>query len=102
VAKSTKTKVKEAKKSLISVEVTFNGETKKIDTDNLLKVFREIDIDPILVKTPLELAISYNGIKINKSFHIVKFKKFLTSDLLKALVAKQFNIGLGIKVSNYL
>lgn len=103
MAKSIKTKIAktEKKKSPIDIEVSFNGNTTKLNTDSIFKVFKTINPDPVTIKTPLDISISYNGLKIVKTFHIVKFRKFLASNLLKALIAKQFNIGLGIKDNNY-
>lgn len=103
MVKSKKIKIEKKVKATtpISIEYTFNGVTKKIDTDNIYNTFKEIKDDPVVIKTPLEVSITHNGVKITKVYHMVKFRKFLNSDLHKALLAKQFNLGLGIQVNNY-
>jgi hypothetical protein len=85
-----------AKKSLpITISMTVAGQSKLIDTDSVLEFLRELDIDPIKIKSRMVLEITYNGNTLRRIYKIIQVRRMLISDLTKQVWAKYINSAIG-------
>ena len=91
-----------AKKELpITINMTVAGQSKLIDTDSVLEFLRELDIDPMKIKSRMILEITYNGTTLRRIYKIIQVRRMLISDMTKQVWAKYINVSLGITVKDY-
>jgi hypothetical protein len=91
-----------AKKELpITINMTVAGQSRLVDTDSVLEFLRELNIDPIKIKSRMILEITFNGNTLRRIYKIIQVRRMLISDLTKQVWAKYINVALGITVKDY-
>jgi hypothetical protein len=93
-----KTKVKELP---ITINLQVAGFDRVIKTDNILKSLRELDIDPIKVKSRAVFEFMYEDKVLRKIMVIFQFRRLLANDLTRQILAKYANQSLGLSVNSY-
>ena len=85
----------------ISISLKVAGQDQTIQTDNVLKSLRELNTDPKLIKSRAVFEVTYKGDTYRRIFNIIQLKRLLSSDIVKIMTAKNFNLSLGIPVEDY-
>jgi hypothetical protein len=80
----------------ITVKLTLNGEATETKTDNLGSYFDTFDFEPTKLKSSAIFEVSYKDRSYTKVLNIPKMRKLHAIKVLRALLAKQFNIALAI------
>lgn len=83
--------------SPIIVKFYLNGEIVELKTESILDSFRTFPIDPKTLKGQMRIEASYKGGKpFGVILNIPKTRTFIVNGTTKELLAKRFNIALGI------
>ena len=85
----------------ISINIKLAGQDQTIQTDNVLKSLRELNTDPKLIKSRATFEVTYKENTYRRIFNIIQLKRLLSSDIVKIMTAKNFNLSLGIPVEDY-
>lgn len=81
----------------ISFTLQVNGQTTVIQTSNVLKVLKEIDIVPTTIKTVSVLHFEFKGNVYHRIFRVQQMKMLLGNESRKIMVAKVINMTLGLQ-----
>lgn len=96
--KKVKTTKDAVKDTPITVTLTVNGIKNEVHTNDVLQTFRDFQLQPKSLKGAMRIEASYKG---GKPFGIIlnipKTRTFCVNDVTRQLLAKRFNIALGIK-----
>ena len=91
-----------AKKELpITINMTVAGQSRLVDTDSVLEFLRELNMDPMKIKSRMVLEITFDGNTLRRIYKIIQVRRMLISDLTKKVWAKYINVALGITVKDY-
>ena len=91
-----------AKKELpITINMTVAGQSRLVDTESVLEFLRELNMDPMKIKSRMILEITFNGNTLRRIYKIIQVRRMLISDLTKQVWAKYINVALGITVKDY-
>jgi len=85
----------------ITINMTVAGQSRLVDTDSVLEFLRELNMDPMKIKSRMILEITFNGNTLRRIYKIIQVRRMLISDLTKQVWAKYINVALGITVKDY-
>lgn len=91
-------KVKISPELPITLNLILSGQPVTIQTDNVLSSLRELEIDPLKIKTRPIIEITYGNETYRKAFTIPMFKRLLVNSVLQQIVAKQLSVAVGLKI----
>jgi len=85
----------------ITINMTVAGQSRLVDTESVLEFLRELNMDPMKIKSRMILEITFNGNTLRRIYKIIQVRRMLISDLTKQVWAKYINVALGITVKDY-
>jgi len=81
----------------VTIKIFQNGQLEKtIKTDDVLESFNEIKLDPKTLKGGVRIEAEYGDKKYFHNMYVRRMRLFLTSPITRQIMAKHFNIALGI------
>jgi len=91
-----KTKVVSKVELPITIDLKVAGQDKTIKTDSILSVLRNLDLEPLKIKSRATFEVSYKNDVYRKILNITQVKRLLVNKTYQEILAKNISVALGL------